>query len=135
MIAAALIHSPPAYDFAQMVTTARAWLKYYGATWYMCALAPGWDTAFAHAAILDGVPVSAAMPFLRPVSQWDLIDRNRHNQVIARARQSFVLSYRMENDEDRAGCDEWRIQSAELLFHVGAFRPIIGRTCVSLGAV
>lgn len=117
MIAAAIIHSPAEFEFGAMVTSARAWLRYYNATWYICGLAPGWDTAFAHAAMLEGVPVTAAMPFIRPVSQWDSNDRNRHNQVIARSRQSFVLSYAFENDDDRKRCDDWRETQAGVVFH------------------
>jgi ribA/ribD-fused uncharacterized protein len=77
-------------------------------------MALGWDTAWAIAAIREGVPLIAAVPFDGQESRWPAQSQARYHKILAKAQQVVTIgeAYSRETMQAR---NEWMVDNASLM--------------------
>ena len=78
-------------------------------------MALGWDMAFAEAAILLGVPLCAAVPFVEQPSQWPEASQHRYFEILDRADRVFMVcppGYSAKKMQIR---NEWMVDNSDML--------------------
>jgi len=65
-------------------------------------MALGWDTAWAEAALLNNVPLIAAIPFAGQEKMWPAWSQTKYNNILSKAKETVIVckggyaSYKMQ---------------------------------------
>jgi uncharacterized phage-like protein YoqJ len=76
---------------ARLVALARAALRRYRPALVISGMALGFDTALADAAVAEGVPFDAYVPFVGQDGAWNAAAQARYRALLAAARQTVVV--------------------------------------------
>ncbi len=98
MIVAATGHRPDKLGgygddvLARLVRGARRYLVKVRGSQAISGLAIGWDTAFALAALEEGIPLVAAVPFEGQDSRWPDASKAMYRHILAEADEVVIVS-------------------------------------------
>ncbi len=88
---------------ARLLVLASRWLTgRTGITRVVTGMAPGWDLALAHAAVLAGVPFTAAVPCDAQESRWLAPSQAYYRRLLALSANVVVVS--------PGGYEPWKMQ-------------------------
>lgn len=91
-------------------------------------MALGWDTAWAEAALMCGVPLIAAVPFYTQPSKWPLEPRLRYFDLLHRAQSVSIVSsgeYAVWKMQRR---NEWMVDHADRVVALWDCQQVSGGT-------
>jgi uncharacterized phage-like protein YoqJ len=78
-------------------------------------MALGWDTAWAAAAYVLGVPFTAAIPFEGQESRWPADLQQRYREILAKATEVVVVSHGGYSSTAMEMRNRWMVDRADLI--------------------
>lgn len=100
--------------YVRLRELARRWLREHPhVKRVLSGMALGWDQALAAAAVYEGVPFVAAIPFKGQESKWPDASRRRYFALLSRAAETVIVCDGGYSAEKMRRRNEWMVDHAD----------------------
>ncbi len=97
----------------RLVRFARDWIAMAAPSHIISGMAVGWDMTLAHAAVLEGVPFTAAIPFAGQEQRWPEASQRRWDALVRRAAAVEIVSSGGFSAQAMQRRNEWMVDRAD----------------------
>ncbi|HMN10944.1 MAG TPA: SLOG family protein [Bellilinea sp.] len=100
----------------RLIQLAKAIIHQHRPSLIISGMALGWDMALAQAAISEGIPLIAAVPFRGQESQWPRESQEYYQNILIKARSVVYTSEGVYSPAKMQIRNEWMVNQAEVVW-------------------